>query len=359
MTSDEPALGEHLRGFAATLPILSDWKTFFAELHDALQRAPFDMIAAETAALAYGPQFPLLISDLEQLQHLVALVDPHFRAVVLRLDIPPPTPGEELQTTMVYVALPAGYPDVAPCFTCGDVPVIDSAPPPRSPPSDTGAVVSVPWSRVTRFDGAIPHLVAQLQRYHAYWSELELLSASARVRSSYVEAPTKQDNIDGAAKPTPRAVAWRTIDLGNFVSLELPLDPLNVRDGHIPISHAKFTGPSAAVTVLQTKWMVRAAGAWDGSLSLAQNLETVLEIKLVPPQSSRDHSQQSGDDAPGCAICYEGSEDRALEVFCSCGEQFHTECIVGIFRRQGKRQVQVMIFGECPVCNMTLPVKCT
>ncbi|KAI9190291.1 hypothetical protein H9P43_001724 [Blastocladiella emersonii ATCC 22665] len=320
---------------SSRLPVLCHLNDFFLELHHALtehvSRAPETAVQGQhSAALAE------LAEDLDSVADLLGTVDSSLTRFTLRITV---SKESHSRVAVVHVRVSPQYPAVAPEFISHEVSSkaalaaltgqdgMDAAKPAPEP-----TLLQVRWNRAERFAGVVPQLSTLLCDYLEYWSELETLAKSARLRA-----------LDAAAAAAPLAHPWRTLDLGSYTYLELAVDPASPRARP---RHARFTGTQALVAKYMEVWRTTSQTGWDVAQPISENVARVLDIALPSPA---EHGVAAAEVA--CAICFEGEEEEPLGVQCTCGEQFHTDCLLSTLRRAGSTTVFNHVHGTCPVCS--------
>ncbi|KNE58402.1 hypothetical protein AMAG_18240 [Allomyces macrogynus ATCC 38327] len=346
-------LAPALTSFASNMAMLCHLSDFFAELDYFLtthaRRAQTDstLSTGTTDPRTMIPTDRLLdlVEDLRAIKDPTALVaaSPGLDALALRV------PVRDSSTTwsahvLVGVRVSPKYPDVAPIFVCPDLP-------------DTDQTVPSAWARHDRFARCLEQLGKHLTPFASFWAELADLDLHTRTNPSIAPPPTWTDLSTTTLPSTPTRASdpARTVDLGQHVSVSFTLDPRAPRN---PPRDARITGvPGTALTRMREAWRTRVGVVWDAGKSVRANLAEVVQVEVPAPVTAG--GKGVAEDGPVCEVCYEGSEppEHVLDVACACGRVFHRECLVAVFRREGKRLAFNQMFGECLVCHAPISVK--
>ncbi|KAJ3375835.1 hypothetical protein GGF31_003040 [Allomyces arbusculus] len=346
-------LAPALTTFASNVAMLCHLSDFFAELDYFLtthaRRAQSDSTRSTTAAdprtMIPTDRLLELVEDLQAIEDETALVSasPGLDALTLRVPVRDSSSTWSVHV-LVGVRVSPMYPDAAPVFVCPDLPGTDQTVP--------GA-----WSRHDRFARCLEQLGKHLTPFASFWAELADLDLHTRTNPTTSPPPTWIDSTSTTLSlaPTRASDPARIVDLGQHVSVSFTLDP---RAPQHPPRDARITGvPGTALMSMREAWRTRVNVVWDAGKSVRANLAAVVQVEVPAPVTAGGMGM--AENGPVCEVCYEGSEppEHVLDVACACGRVFHRECLVAVFRREGKRLAFNQMFGECLVCHAPISVK--
>ncbi|KAJ1500680.1 hypothetical protein HMI56_003686, partial [Coelomomyces lativittatus] len=272
--------------FTQKMSVLRNTLDFFEELYAFLERSlPIRSMPVLPISLLTD-----LYKDLKPVESMILSVDPSFSIIQFHSLITLPNQVE----IRVDCHITEEYPNCPPVFKCEMIP-------------DENKTLSVCWSPSGKFSVAINDISKSLLSYLPFWKEL------LHIDSTVI---TKED--------TCLSEPQRTIDLGNFCSLRIYLLPLHPRSGKFASSWA-FLGPPTKVHPYQLKFHQQ-LNKWNPELSVIENIETILEIKL--PKKKTSNVTVSTESTFHCEICYDAFETNLQEVSCGCGRFYHRECLL-------------------------------
>ncbi|ORZ31903.1 hypothetical protein BCR44DRAFT_1441300 [Catenaria anguillulae PL171] len=324
--------------FAKKLAVIRDLDQMFLELGNILNHhiaaEPTRTVSLNTSQTNTAE----LVEDLESCADLVQSIRSDLSLIEFKVSIPFP---DGLHDASVAVAIQCviqpGYPSTAPIFQSFDVPS-DAIPPPSTAPTDP--TLAPLYCRIVSY-------CQSLSRFVPLWAELAHLARNARLLSTEF------------ATTRPLAATWRSIDLGEYAHLELPLSVTDPRGSALLRDYVQIFGNETIAGPLRVKWQANVSTKWKSNVSVAENIKAVLERDLPLPPHGQDglDVKANSDDDQVCAICYEDIGDISLaKIKCSCKQQYHLQCLESMYVRQMAMVVIGKRTGKCPLCNVPLPI---
>lgn len=220
---------------------------------------------------------------------------------------------------------------------------------PNSLPSiaaDVPYLFDLKWFANSRLKDVLLQFREHLESLEEFWNTLESID-----RNLSVMGPKQHSN----------ATCYRQINIGNDCSLMLHIDARAPK----AFPECRFIGPDPAINSLRQKWH-RNEKKWSKDKPIAENLSSVLEIRLPSPLDT-ERTTQTLD----CGICYAEFlliDEEVVEQSCSktdfrcdnanCGRAFHSICLVEWLQSiTTTRRSYGVLFGNCPYCSVPVAVR--
>ena len=140
------------------------------------------------------------------------------------------------------------------------------------------------------------------------------------------------------------------------VCIEIVLDPCNPE----AVPKIVIQGPDRKIQPLINS-LASNIHKYDPELSLAVNLERILEVDLPSPSNLEQSSLDCDKDSVECGICYVYKLGNSVPTeLCDgkCGQPFHAECLYEhLSTSHGATKSHNTIFGKCPFCETDIICK--
>mmetsp|Transcript_4794 Transcript_4794/g.9729 ORF Transcript_4794/g.9729 Transcript_4794/m.9729 type:complete len:337 (+) Transcript_4794:30-1040(+) len=217
-------------------------------------------------------------------------------------------------------------------------------------------------------------------KYSRYFEVLNTFNQEACiVDSKWMGLPVNAMTNDSLTNYLVPAIALRTVLIRAQPAVvygEIIIKPDQIMEP----PDCRFYGPGVPHNdILHKSWSANKRW-WSANLSIARNLEKILDIVLPQPSSLNETKAQNETEnfssAPMCDICYDQGLDQLVafslstpmpslpevQITCQnskCHHLYHKECIRGWLISGGMCKVSFgVLFGLCPYCgsNIELPV---